>query len=212
MIPDAPAPIFPQGSPLARKLLHWLGWRLIRPALPGPKGLIVAYPHTSNWDFPIAMLAKWGLGWQIRFWGKDSLFKWPIFGRWLRWLGGIPVNRVSPQGLVDTTLAEVAESDFFWLGLAPEGTRGRGKGWRLGFYHVWVQTGLPLGVAVIDWREKCIGVKAFIEPTGDLVRDFDQIRHALGEPVGHTPNNASPVVPWSKTQSTGEPLESAPNN
>ncbi len=149
------------------------------------------------------MLAKWGLGWKIRFWGKDSLFKWPLFGRWLRWLGGIPVNRASPQGLVDATLEEMASAEFLWLGLAPEGTRSKGKGWRLGFYHVWVKTGLPLGVAVIDWRDKCIGVKAFIHPLGDVSKDFDQIRQVLGVPDGHTPSNASPVVPWSKSPPHG---------
>ena len=201
MISKALVPIFPAGSALSRKLLQLLGWTLIRPALPGPKGLVVAYPHTSNWDFPIAMLAKWGLGWQIRFWAKDSLFRWPLFSAWLRWLGGIPVHRSSPQGLVDSTLAELEAAEFFWLGLAPEGTRSRVKGWRLGFYHVWVQTGLPLGVAIIDWREKCIGVKAFISPTGDIERDFENIRSVLGTAQGHTPRNASPVVPWSRTQS-----------
>ena len=208
MSSDAVQAIYPRGSRLARCLLRLLGWRLIRPALPGPKGLVVAYPHTSNWDFPIAMLAKWGLGWQIRFWAKDSLFKWPVFGRWLRWLGGVPVYRSSPQGLVDATLKEITAAEFFWLGLAPEGTRGRGDGWRLGFYHVWLKTKLPLGIAVIDWRERCIGVKAFIDATGDLEHDFERIRSVLGHPQGHTPDNASPVVPWTRAASSEVPLPS----
>ena len=185
---------------LARWVLRKLGWTLLRPDLPGPKGIIVAYPHTSNWDFPVAMLAKWGLGWQTRFWVKDSLFKWPIFGAWLRWLGAVPVRRSSPQGLVNETLEQINDSEVFWLGLAPEGSRRSGPGWRMGFYHVWVQTGLPLGVAVIDWQRKIIGVKAFIQPLDNEQGNFDQIKACIGEAVGHTPENAAAVEPWHRGQ------------
>lgn len=188
----------------ARWVLQRLGWTLLRPELPGPKGVIVAYPHTSNWDFPVAMLAKWGLGWELRFWAKDSLFQWPLFGSWLRWLGGVPVQRSSPQGLVSDTLEQIRQADVFWLALAPEGSRRRGDGWRMGFYHVWAQAELPLGVAVIDWQHKVVGVKAFVHSMGDEQADFDQIRACIGEAGGHTPTNAADITPWRRTQAPAD--------
>ena len=72
----------------ALQLLHLMGWRLQFNGMPGPLGVAIVYPHTSNWDFPIAMLAKSAIGVQARFMAKDSLFKWPVFGPWLKSLGG----------------------------------------------------------------------------------------------------------------------------
>jgi 1-acyl-sn-glycerol-3-phosphate acyltransferase len=188
-----------RGSAVARWILKRLGWRLLEVELPEPKGIIVAYPHTSNWDFPLAMLAKWALGWPVRFWGKDTLFRWPLFGRWLRWIGGVPVHRHSPQGLVSDTRRAMDEADCFWLALSPEGTRKASAGWRMGFHHLWSATGVPLGVAVLDWGRKEIGVRAFLRPSGDTSRDFLNIRTAIAGATGHTPGHASPVQPWVRS-------------
>jgi 1-acyl-sn-glycerol-3-phosphate acyltransferase len=194
-----------QGSALARFVLKALGWRLIEVELPGPKGIIIAYPHTSNWDFPLAMLAKWGLGWPVRFWGKDSLFRWPLFGRWLRWIGGVPVHRGAPQGLVDDTRRIMDQSAHFWLALAPEGTRKAGPGWRMGFHHLWVSTQVPLGVAVLDWGRKEIGVRAFLLPSGDVTQDFLNIQHAGAGATGLIPRNAAPVQAWVRSNDALNP-------
>ena len=77
------------GSSVARALLRLAGWRLRFDGLPGKQGVLIVYPHTSNWDFPLGLLVKWAVGIQITFWGKDSLFRVPVFGAWLRWLGGV---------------------------------------------------------------------------------------------------------------------------
>ena len=206
------APTLRQGSALARWVLKALGWRLLVVDLPGPKGIIVAYPHTSNWDFPVAMLAKWGLGWSVRFWGKDTLFHWPLFGRWLRWIGGVPVRRDSSQGLVDATRCVMDRSEHFWLALAPEGTRRSVQGWRMGFYHLWVATQVPLGVAVLDWGRKEIGVRAFVRPTGNIDTDFSNIEAAIGGATGRIPSHASPVRAWIRTPSTTPQQQTKTNN
>lgn len=185
-----------RGHAWARWCLRRLGWTLLEAELPGPRGIIIAYPHTSNWDFPITMLTKWALGWPLRFWAKDSLFRWPLFGAWLRWIGAVPVRRDSAQGLVQDTLATMERESSFWLALAPEGTRAKTPGWRTGFYHLWVASGYPLGVGVIDWRRKTIGVTAFLQASGEMTQDFDHIAQAIGEPSGHTPDHASPITPW----------------
>ena len=109
---------FDKGSALARGVLRLFGWRVVADGLPARQGVVVVYPHTSNWDFVWAMLAKWALGVEITFWGKATLFRIPLMGRWLRWLGGIPVVRDAPNGVV----GQMAQR------LPPGGAAGRGAG------------------------------------------------------------------------------------
>ena len=131
-----PYPVQFKGSVLARWVLRLFGWTLQFDGLPSRQGVLVFYPHTSNWDFVLAMLAKSAIGMPARFWAKDSLFRIPLFGAWLRWLGGVPVMRHSKRGTVGEVVDRMAESrqryEFFWLALAPEGTRSRADGWRSG--------------------------------------------------------------------------------
>ena len=91
----------PRGSALARRILSLIGWQLHFEGLPALQGVIVVYPHTSNWDFPVGILAKWAMGIEARFWGKHTLFRIPLFGAWLRWLGGVPVDRAAARGVVE---------------------------------------------------------------------------------------------------------------
>ena len=69
------------GSALARGLLRAAGWRVVFDGLPAAQGVAIVYPHTSNWDFVVGILAKWAIGIPVTFWGKDSLFRVPVFGR-----------------------------------------------------------------------------------------------------------------------------------
>ena len=106
---------------LAARLLGLAGWRLVYRTPPAAKGVIVVYPHTSNWDFIVGMLYKLGIGLPVRWMGKDTLFRWPL-GPLLRRLGGIAVNRREHTGFVETMLAEFARREWMWLVIAPEGT------------------------------------------------------------------------------------------
>ena len=100
------------------------------------KFVIIAAPHTSNWDFIVMLLAKWAIGVPARFWGKDSLFRVPLLGAWMRRLGGIPLDRHAPRGAVGEMVALMTryrqEGRLLWLALSPEGTRRRSAGWRSG--------------------------------------------------------------------------------
>lgn len=186
------------GSRLARALLRAAGWELVFDGLPARQGIIVAYPHTSNWDFVIGVLAKWSLGLQFAFWGKDSLFRVPGFGRWLRWLGGIPVDRFNANGIVTDMVARFrqaqADDQFLWLALAPEGTRKLQPHWRSGFYQVAVQAGVPLGLAFFDFGAKRIGVRCFLRLCGDRAADLAAIAAAYDGVVGRHPELAAPIV------------------
>ena len=166
-----------QGSSLASWMLKRLGWTLDFGGLPGRQGVMVVYPHTSNVDFPIGLLAKWAMGLPANFWGKDSLFRIPLFGAWLKWLGGVPVNRSAPGGLVEQAVEHlqrcVAQDSYAWLVVAPEGTRSLTPGWRSGFYRVAHQAGVPLGLATIvdlllslDEVGRVTAVEPFERPAG----------------------------------------------
>lgn len=192
-------PVQLRGSAVARGLLRLLGWRLQFDGLPAPQGVIVAYPHTSNWDFPVAMLAKWGVGLPVTFWGKDTLFRVPLFGRWLRWVGGLPVARHTPQGAVGHMIEAMREARaggrFMWLALAPEGTRSLGTGWRLGFYRVASEADVPVALVFIDFGRRAIGFDSFWRLSGNLAADFAVFARRLQGVRGLRPRLAAPVRP-----------------
>jgi len=187
-----------KGSVLAAWCLRRWGWRLEFTGLPARQGVIVVYPHTSNVDFPVGLLAKWAMGLRCQFWGKDSLFRIPLFGAWMRWLGGIAVNRSAPGGLVGQTVAHLQRSreqgQLAWLVLAPEGTRSLTPGWRSGFYRVALQAQVPLGLATIDYARRLIRLNTFVMLTGDPVADLQGIELLMGQPQGRRPELASPVT------------------
>lgn len=170
-----------QGSAWARGVLRLLGWQLVFDGLPSRQGVLLVYPHTSNWDFPIGILAKWAIGIPVTFWGKESLFSWPLFGRWLRWVGGVPVVRNAPQGAVSSMVECLRNArlrdEFMWLALAPEGTRRLRAAWRSGFYRVAVGAGVPLGLAVLDFGSRRVGLLHFIQPCGSPDDDMAGLAH-----------------------------------
>jgi 1-acyl-sn-glycerol-3-phosphate acyltransferase len=190
-------PVRLRGSALAQALLRMAGWRVQFDGLPARQGVIAVYPHTSNWDFVWGVLAMWAIGLPLAFWAKDSLFRVPLFGRWLRWIGGRPVDRRAAQGVVGQTAQALAEArardEFMWLGLAPEGTRSRTAGWRSGFYHVATQAGVPLALAFIDYRRREIGLDSAWRVHGDAESDVACFAQRLGTRVGRNPDNAAPV-------------------
>jgi 1-acyl-sn-glycerol-3-phosphate acyltransferase len=186
-----------RGSALARWLLRLAGWRVVFDGLPARQGVLIVYPHTSNWDFVIGVLAKWAIGIPLAFWGKDTLFDLPLFGRWLRWIGGVPVDRNSPQGAVAAMVgrfaAARANDAFLWLALSPEGTRSYRHSWRSGFYQVALQADVPLALAFFDYAERRVGVDSFIRLTGDVERDMAAIESRLGQRRGRKPQLAAPI-------------------
>lgn len=195
-VPERPVQL--QGSVLALGLLRLFGWTLVWEGLPARQGVLVVYPHTSNWDFVVGVFAKWAIGIPAKFWGKDSLFKIPLFGAWMRWIGGIPVNRSGAQGIA-TEMSQRLQTarqtgEFFWLALAPEGTRSLVPHWRSGFYPVAHEAGVPLGLVIFDYELKRVGVDRFIMLSGQreadmaLLADYYRV-HARGA----RPDKAGPV-------------------
>jgi 1-acyl-sn-glycerol-3-phosphate acyltransferase len=177
---------------LARTLLRLFGWRVDVVPPPGPRGVIVFYPHTSNWDFVVGYLAKMAAGLEIQFLGKHTIFRWP-FGAVLRRMGGIPVNRRAPAGVIGALVRRFEEQPRLWLALAPEGTRRYTDHWKSGFYRLAVDARVPLGLAFADYRSRVVGVTEYLALSGDEERDLARIRAFYADKVGKRPAQASDI-------------------
>lgn len=159
---------------LSKFILHTLlGWKIegVFPEEP-KKYVVIAAPHTSWVDFPIAILSRMSLGTMIHFIGKDSLFKWP-FGFIFKALGGTPVNRSKSNNLVEAIITLFNEKDNFKLGLSPEGTRKKVEVWKTGFYYIAKGANVPIIMATLDFENKKIKISEPYYTTTDMAKDFE---------------------------------------
>jgi 1-acyl-sn-glycerol-3-phosphate acyltransferase len=151
---------------VGRFTLWLLGWR-IEGTLPDvPKMLVIGAPHSSNWDFVIGIAAVFALRLDIRFLGKAELFRWPLGGL-MRWFGGTPVDRSSPEGVVEETISHIKASPGFLLSMAPEGTRKPVDRWKTGFYRIALAAGIPIVAGYFDNARKRIGFGPVFHATGN---------------------------------------------
>ena len=173
-------------------LLGLLGWRsrLVWP--PEPRGLILVYPHTSNWDFVIGVLFRVGRGLPAHWMGKDSMFRWPFRGL-LQRMGGVPINRREPTGLIRSLLEEFRRRDWLWLAIAPEGTRARTDHLKTGFYKIALAADLPIGLAYIDYGRRCIGIDTYVRMTGDKESDLELLRRFYADKRARLPEHAGEI-------------------
>jgi 1-acyl-sn-glycerol-3-phosphate acyltransferase len=198
----------------ARPWAHWvlakMGWQLYSEGFPSPWGVAIVYPHTSNWDFVVMILAKWAIGVPAHFMAKDSLFKWPLVGRWLRHVGGLAVDRQSAHGVVGQMVQIFEEKKRtgqpLWLGLTPEGTRSYVSAWRSGFYSMALQAQLPLGLVELDYAKKSITFTHFLRLSGDLEHDIERVASVYAGVQGKYPELAAPIT-WQVKGKASETLK-----
>ncbi len=181
------------GQPLARGVLRLMGWTLVDdvPERP-PKFVTIGAPHTTNWDFPIAILMFVGLGMKRNWVGKHTLFR-PPFGWLMRFLGGVPLDRSKRHNFVDQVVAAFDEAEEMVIALAPEGTRSHTSHWKTGFYYIAVGASVPIVLAFIDYPTKRIGLGSILYPTGDLEADIQLIRNFYADKRGKRPENEGEV-------------------
>lgn len=163
-------------------------WNHVSPVAPvkGQPSILIGAPHTSNWDFLMMLGIAWELGIDFRFLGKDSLFK-GVLGPVMRALGGIPVDRKKPFGLVEKLINDAGENDAFTLVITPEGTRGSGKYWKSGFYRIATETGIPVTLGYVDRESRTCGLGVTFTPTGNVVEDMDFVREFYRDKSGYKP-------------------------
>lgn len=153
-------------------LFRLLGWRIINDFPQDiKKYVVIAAPHTSWIDFPIAILARMSSGTMVNFIGKGSLFKGP-FGFIFRLLGGTPVDRSKNNNLVDSIVALFNSKEEFRLGLSPEGTRKKVAKWKTGFYYIAKGAKVPILMATLDFENKQIKFSEPYDTTDDKEKDF----------------------------------------
>ena len=159
---------------LGRTALALFGWR-IEGTIPNlPKFVIAVAPHTSNWDFVVGMAAMFALDLRLTFIGKHTLFVGP-FGWVLRWMGGIPVDRSSPHGVVDASVRAFAESSRQVLAIAPQGTRRNVAHFKSGFLHIAHGAGVPVLAAALDYGERCVRLGPLWKVGADLEAERERI-------------------------------------
>ncbi len=152
--------------------LRVLGWTVEGTPPEVPKYVAIVAPHTSYWDYPIALLISWHYRIKGAWLGKHTIFHWPLLGWFFRKTGGIPVNRSRRQGLVDQAVEVFHERGQLVLALAPEGTRAKKDYWKSGFYHIALRAGAPIALGYLDYARKAGGFGPLYEPTGDLEKDL----------------------------------------
>jgi 1-acyl-sn-glycerol-3-phosphate acyltransferase len=179
-------------SKISLGLLRACGWTLRFVPPPSPKSVLIFYPHTSNWDFPIGLLARGGTGLRVSFVGKHTLFRWPLGGL-MRRLGGIPIDRSTRAGLVETLAAEFARRPSFHVAIAPEGTRSRGDHWRTGFYRLALAAQVPVGLGFFDYPRREIGIEHWLMMTGDVDADLARIAAVYAGREGRNPEQQTPI-------------------
>jgi len=181
-------------TPLINTLMHWLsrlilrllGWRIEGKAPTAPKYVLIAAPHTSNWDFPFTLMVCFALRMPVYWMGKASLFP-PVLGGIMRWLGGIPVERSRQGNLVQSTVDAFQRSARLTVIIPPEGTRSKVTHWKTGFYYIAQGAGLPIALGFLDFKRKRAGVERPFEATGDIEADMVKIQAFYANITGKNP-------------------------
>jgi 1-acyl-sn-glycerol-3-phosphate acyltransferase len=173
---------------LGRFMMGLTGWRIEGEVPDVKKMVLIVAPHTSNWDFLTGLWAKLALQLGGRFIGKHTLFRWPL-GVFMRWLGGIPVDRSAAAGFASEVARALRDAERMTIVVAPEGTRRRVPQWKSGFYRIAHEAGVPILPVGFDYPRKVVFFKPLFHPTGDYEKDLTALRaHYMAE-MGKKPEN-----------------------
>ena len=168
---------------IATLLLRMLGWRVVGALPVERKYVLIGAPHTSNWDFPLMLMAVLKIGMDVHWLGKSSLFP-PLLGGIMRWLGGIAVDRSKNNNLVEQLADLYRERDELVVLIPPEGTRSKVERWKTGFYHVAANAGVPILLGFLDARRREIGFGPLFHPSRDYDADLPKIQAFYADKQG----------------------------
>lgn len=177
---------------ISKFILKIFGWRVINQLPDDKKYMLIAAPHTSNWDFPLGLLVKFSEKIPLNYLGKGALFDSP-FGWFFRALGGIPVYRKKKLNMVDQMVEQFNQRDQMILAMSPEGTRSYLEYWKSGFYHIAHKAGVQIAMGTLDFGKKEVLLGHAFMPSGDLQKDMEIIRTFFKDVQGKKPENQGPI-------------------
>jgi 1-acyl-sn-glycerol-3-phosphate acyltransferase len=173
-------------SPPANWLLRVAGWRIEGAPPDLPKYIVVAAPHTSNWDFLIMVCVVMALRVPIHWLGKHTIFRKPFGAIFVR-LGGIAIDRTKAGNTVEQLVQVFADRQQFVLIISPEGSRKQVGRWKSGFYHIAKGANVPLVLAALDYTQRTINIETVIYPTDDAKADAERILTFYAAVAGRYP-------------------------
>jgi len=180
--------------PRLARLLLWIGgWTTVGEVPRIKKAVVIAAPHTSNWDGFWAIVYMNYIGIDVSWFVKHTMFWFPL-GNLMRAFNGIPLDRSRARSAVSEAIAEFDRNETFYFGLAPEGTRSKTRGWKSGFYRIADGANVPVVLAFLDYQNKRLGFGPTLTLTGDKDADLAILRSFYDSIGGHTPEKTSPVV------------------
>ena len=187
-----PDPIPREGNALTaafgRAALRLLRWRIEGELPRVPRCILIVAPHTSNWDFFIALAAKLALRLRATWLGKHTIFRFPVRGL-LERIGGIPVNRSDPAGVVESAVAGLRSKPQVFLALAPEGTRSRVARWKTGFHRIARGAGVPICAVRLDYSRRVLSLGPLLETSDDVEQDLGIVQGWFSAGMGRLPEN-----------------------
>lgn len=178
----------------AEKSLDLVGWKFETPKLPEQKYVLLAWPHSSNWDGLLLVMLARSIGLEIQWMVKNDWVKGPMRPLMNR-IGAVPIDRSRSSNVVDQMVAEFKKRESFVLAIPPEGTRSRADYWKSGFYHIARGANVPVAPGFLDYSRKRGGIGPAIPMTGDVHADMDRIRafYAKQNPVAYDPRLVGPI-------------------
>jgi len=177
---------------LTRAILGLIGWKVEGRFPDLPKFVVIAAPHTSNWDFLLFLATIFHLRANVRFMGKAELFRGP-FAWFFYWCGGIPVDRSKSTGLVEQMVSACEASKKFILVIAPEGTRKHVREWKMGFYHIAKSADIPIVLVAVDGIRRKVLVGQVFQPGQDAEADLKAIKQYYAGMTGVKPRKEIPL-------------------
>lgn len=160
---------------IALRLYGLAGWTIEGSPPPSNKCVVIAAPHTSNWDLPFMLGVAYKFRIKLKWMGKDTLFK-PPFGWLMKAMGGIPIDRSKANDVVAQMVAIYGASDDLAVAIPPEGTRSKTRRWKTGFYNIAHGAGVPIALGFLDYERKVGGIGKIVWTTGDYDRDMVEIK------------------------------------
>lgn len=176
---------------ISRLIYKVIGWKCITSNYPYhiKKKILIAAPHTSNWDFPIGILARTILKDKIKYIGKASLFKPPL--GWIMYpLGGIPVKRTKTTNFVRAIVNEYEEREELTIVIAPEGQRKKTNHFKTGFYFIAKNAGVAIIPTIFDWKNKEVRFLDPVYPGEDTKKEIAEIEDMFRGVIGKVPEDS----------------------